>query len=80
LIGAEAALGIAIGVSLAVVLEASAWRRRCWDCRRVAYASTIDPNTEADSGILVILAQLMAGLMFFAPVSIANCCASSRSA
>ena len=31
-----------------------------------AYASTIDPNTEADSGILLVFAQLMAGLLFFA--------------
>ena len=31
-----------------------------------AYASTIDPNTEADSGVLLVFAQLMAGLLFFA--------------
>ncbi len=31
-----------------------------------AYASTIDPNTEADSGILLVFAQLMAGMLFFA--------------
>ena len=30
------------------------------------YASTIDPNTQADSGILLVLSQLMAGMMFFA--------------
>src|SRR5471032_2932222 len=47
---AEAALGIAIGVCVAIVLE----------------ASTIDPNTQADSGILLVLSQLMAGMMFFA--------------
>jgi flagellar biosynthetic protein FliR len=31
-----------------------------------AYASTIDPNTEADSGILLVLAQLIGGMLFFA--------------
>jgi flagellar biosynthetic protein FliR len=31
-----------------------------------AYASTIDPNTEADSGILLVVAQLFAGMLFFA--------------
>jgi flagellar biosynthesis protein FliR len=30
------------------------------------YASTVDPNTQADSGILLVLAQLSAGLLFFA--------------
>ena len=30
------------------------------------YASTIDPNTQADSGILLVFAQLMAGMLFFA--------------
>jgi flagellar biosynthetic protein FliR len=31
-----------------------------------AYAQTVDPNTQADSGILLVLAQLMGGLFFFA--------------
>jgi flagellar biosynthetic protein FliR len=30
------------------------------------YASSIDPTTQADSGILLILAQMLAGLLFFA--------------
>jgi flagellar biosynthetic protein FliR len=30
------------------------------------YASTIDPNTQSDSGILLVLAQLFAGMLFFA--------------
>jgi flagellar biosynthetic protein FliR len=29
------------------------------------FASTIDPNTEADSGVLLVLSQLMASLLFF---------------
>ena len=31
-----------------------------------AYASTVDPSTQADSGILVVFSQLAAGLLFFA--------------
>ncbi|HXU48874.1 MAG TPA: flagellar biosynthetic protein FliR, partial [Candidatus Binatia bacterium] len=30
-----------------------------------SYASTIDPNTQADSSVLVLMAQLLAGLLFF---------------
>ncbi len=30
------------------------------------YATTIDPNSEADSGVLVVLAQLTSWLMFLA--------------
>jgi flagellar biosynthetic protein FliR len=65
-VAAEAALGIAIGVAVAVVLEAFSVAAQVLGLQAgYAYASTIDPNTEADSGILVILAQLMAGLLFF---------------
>jgi len=30
------------------------------------YASTIDPNSEADSGVLVVLAQLTSWMLFLA--------------
>jgi flagellar biosynthesis protein FliR len=64
---AEAALGIAIGVALAIVLEAFALAAQVAGLQAgYAYASTIDPNTEADSGVLLVFAQLMAGLLFFA--------------
>lgn len=62
----EAALGIAIGVSVAIVLEAFTLAAQVLGLQAgYAYASTIDPNTEADSGILLVLAQLVAGLLFF---------------
>jgi flagellar biosynthetic protein FliR len=62
----EAALGIAIGVSVAIVLEAFSLAAQVLGLQAgYAYASTIDPNTEADSGILLILAQLVAGMLFF---------------
>jgi flagellar biosynthetic protein FliR len=64
---AEAALGIAIGVAVAIVLEAFTLAAQVLGLQAgYAYASTIDPNTQADSGILLVFAQLVAGLLFFA--------------
>jgi flagellar biosynthetic protein FliR len=64
---AEAAIGIAIGVSLAIVLEAFAMAAQLAGLQAgYSYASTIDPNTEADSGVLLVFSQLMAGMLFFA--------------
>jgi flagellar biosynthetic protein FliR len=64
---AEAALGIAIGVAMSLVLEVFMVAAQILGLQAgYAYASTIDPNSEADSGILLVLAQLAAGLLFFA--------------
>jgi flagellar biosynthetic protein FliR len=64
---AEAALGIAIGVSVAIVLECFGLAAQVLGMQAgYAYASTIDPNSEADSGVLLVFAQLMGGLLFFA--------------
>ena len=64
---AEAAVGIAIGVSVAIALEAFTLAAQVLGLQAgYAYASTIDPNTEADSGILLVFAQLMSGMLFFA--------------
>jgi flagellar biosynthesis protein FliR len=64
---AEATLGIAIGVALSLVLETFALAAQILGLQAgYAYASTIDPNSEADSGILLVLAQMAAGLLFFA--------------
>ena len=66
-VAAEAALGVAVGVSMAIVLEAFAFAAQVLGLQAgYAYASTIDPTTEADSGVLLVLAQLMAGMLFFA--------------
>jgi flagellar biosynthetic protein FliR len=52
---------------VAIVLEAFALAAQILGLQAgYAYASTIDPNTEADSGILLVLAQLVAGMLFFA--------------
>jgi flagellar biosynthetic protein FliR len=64
---AEAAVGIAIGVSVAIVLEAFTMAAQILGLQAgYAYAQTIDPSTQADSGILLVLAQLVAGMLFFA--------------
>ena len=66
-VAAEAALGVGIGVSVAIVLEAFALAAQVLGLQAgYAYASTIDPNSEADSGVLLVFAQLAAGLLFFA--------------
>jgi flagellar biosynthesis protein FliR len=62
----EAAVGVAIGVAVAISLEAFTLAAQILGLQAgYAFASTIDPNTEADSGILLILAQLFAGMLFF---------------
>jgi flagellar biosynthetic protein FliR len=62
----EAAVGLAIGVSVAIALEAFTLAAQVLGLQAgYAYASTIDPNSEADSGILLVFAQLMSGMLFF---------------
>src|SRR5579872_1946661 len=64
---AEAAIGIAIGVAVSVVLETFVFAAQVLGLPAgYGYASTIDPTTQADSGILLVLAQLMGGMLFFA--------------
>jgi flagellar biosynthetic protein FliR len=64
---AEAAVGVAIGLAAAAVLETLALAAQFLGLQAgYAYASTIDPNTEADSGVLLVLAQLASGMLFFA--------------
>ncbi len=64
---AEASVGLAIGVSASIALEAFTLSAQILGLQAgYAYASTIDPNTEADSGILLVLAQMFAGMLFFA--------------
>ena len=63
---AEASVGIAIGVSVAIALEAFALAAQVLGLQAgYAYAQTIDPNTQGDSGILLVIAQLFAGMLFF---------------
>lgn len=62
----EAALGIMAGVAVSFITDSLTLGAQVLSLQAgYAYASTIDPSTQADSGILVILAQLLGGLLFF---------------
>jgi flagellar biosynthetic protein FliR len=63
----EAALGIGIGLAVAFAVEAINVAAQVMGLQAgYAYAQTIDPATQADAGVLVVFAQLAAGLIFFA--------------
>ena len=63
----EAVLGLAAGVLVGIIAEALVMGAQILGLQAgYGYASTIDPNTQADSGILLVLAQLFAGMLFFA--------------
>lgn len=62
----EAALGTGIGLSVAFVTEAFSVAAQIMGLQAgYAYASTIDPNSQADSSVLVVFTQLATGLLFF---------------
>lgn len=62
----EAALGLAIGIALAIVFEVFQMTAQVISLQAgLGYASTIDPNSGADSTVLLTMAQLTAALLFF---------------
>lgn len=64
---AEAVMGVLIGLAVGFITDALVLGAQVLSMPAgYGYASTFDPNTNADSGILQIFAQLLAGLMFFA--------------
>ncbi len=66
-VAAEAAVGIAIGVCVAIALEAFTFAAQMLGVQAgYGFASTIDPNTRGRFQVLVVLAQLIAGMLFFA--------------
>jgi flagellar biosynthetic protein FliR len=63
----EAGFGIAVGLVVALISEAFPLAMQLLGIQAgYGYASTIDPNSEADSGVLVVLAQLTSWLLFLA--------------
>jgi flagellar biosynthesis protein FliR len=63
---AEAALGTAIGLAVALLAESLIMAAQMISLQAgYSYASTIDPTTEAEAGYLLVVAQLLAGLLFF---------------
>jgi flagellar biosynthetic protein FliR len=62
----EAALGIGIGLSVAFVTEAFAVGAQVMSLQSgYGFATTFDPNSQADSGVVVVFMQIASGLLFF---------------
>ncbi|HUA20062.1 MAG TPA: flagellar biosynthetic protein FliR [Bryobacteraceae bacterium] len=62
----EAAIGVAIGLAVALVLEGVIFAAQAISTQAgFSYASTVDPTTNADSTVLIVLAQTTAALVFF---------------
>lgn len=62
----EAALGLTIGLVVGFLAEAFGLFAQMISLHSGhSFASTIDPSTQADSGLIVVLAQSVAGLLFF---------------
>lgn len=65
-IAAEAAFGIMIGIAVAFFAEGFLLAMQVLGLQAgYSYASTIDPSSEADTGVLQVLAQIAANLLFF---------------
>jgi len=65
-LASEAGLGLAIGVALTIVFEVFQMAAQAVGLQAgFGYASTIDPTSGADSTVLLTIAQLTAGLLFF---------------
>jgi flagellar biosynthetic protein FliR len=63
----EASIGLGAGLAVAFVIEAVYVAAQAISTQAgFSYAAMVDPNTEADSTVLIVVAQLTAGLLFFA--------------
>lgn len=63
----EVALGISVGLAVVCLTESLVMMAQVVGLQAgYGYASTIDPNTQADAGVLLVVAQLIGGLLFFA--------------
>ena len=64
---AEASFGITVGLAVGFVAEAFQMGAQVLSLQAgFSYASIVDPNTDAESGVMLLLAQLLSGLLFFA--------------
>jgi len=63
----EAGIGIAVGLAVAFLTEGFQVGAQIVSLQAgYSFAQTIDPNSGADSGVLLALAQLASGILFFA--------------
>jgi flagellar biosynthesis protein FliR len=66
-LASEAALGITVGLAVSFLVETLLVAAQVFGVQAgYSYASTVDPTTDADSNVLLVFAQLMAGMLFFA--------------
>jgi len=66
-IASESALGLGIGLAVSFAIEAFLVGAQVISLQAgYSFASTVDPSTQADSGVLIVFAQLAAALLFFA--------------
>src|SRR6202162_1182104 len=66
-IAAEAAFGLTVGVAVAFLLEGVQMAAQVIGLQAgYSYASTVNPDTQADTTTLQLLSQLFAGSLFFA--------------
>jgi len=64
---AEAAIGLAAGLAVAFIIEGVYVAAQAISTQAgFSYAAMVDPNTQADSTVLIVIAQLTAGMLFFA--------------
>lgn len=64
---AELTLGLTIGVAVSVLNESFLMAGQIVGLQAgFGYASMVDPSTQADAGMLVVFAQMIAGMLFFA--------------
>jgi flagellar biosynthetic protein FliR len=64
---AETAMGIAVGLAVAFLAEGFQMAAQIISLQAgYTFATTVDPTSGADSGVLLTIAQLAAGLLFFA--------------
>ncbi len=62
----EAAYGLAVGMVVAFLGEVLTFAMQMFSLQAgYSYASSIDPNSEADSGVLLVFALLCGNLLFF---------------
>ncbi len=64
---AEAGIGVAVGLATSFLMEGFQLGAQMISIQAgYSFATTIDPTSGADSGVLLTIAQLTAGLLFFA--------------
>jgi len=67
LLASESVLGLTIGLAVGFLMEILMVAAQIFGMQAgYSYASTINPSTDADSNVLLVVAELMGGLLFFA--------------